>query len=197
MEEEEEWRSVVGLDGRYEVSSMGRLRSVGTRKRGPGYDGDGHYYFTLASRVSGYPVAGLTVNGKTRQYYVHSMVAEAFLCPRPDGLHANHKNANRCDNRPENLEWVTPRQNLIHGMMLKSRKSSKLSNEDVARIQAEPVVHGTMRRLADEYGVSIQLIWYTIRKRLGPAAQKEVMANTINSGTLQPQPQEEPWHSSN
>lgn len=179
MEEEEEWRSVVGLDGRYEVSSMGRLRSVGTRKRGPGYDGDGHYYFTLASRVSGYPVAGLTVNGKTRQYYVHSMVAEAFLCPRPDGLHANHKNLDRTDNRACNLEWVTPRQNAIHGLVHGSRRGRRLSHEDVARIKAEPLVHGTMARLAKEYGVSLQLIWYTIKERMSLDAQRTLVAPDV------------------
>jgi hypothetical protein len=66
----------------------------------------------LAMRVvNGYHHVTL---GRGRQRAVHVLVAEAFICKRPEGKVVNHKNGNRKDNRVENIEWVTQSENVKH-----------------------------------------------------------------------------------
>lgn len=78
----EEWRPVVGLEGYYEVSSFGRVRSLyrnSMRIMRPSY-----------SNTGGYPLYILTVNGVRYPRYGHHMVAEAFIGPRPEGQEVRH-----------------------------------------------------------------------------------------------------------
>ncbi len=103
----EHWLPVKGYEGLYEVSNYGRVRAL-------------NYYGRLIKRImhltagwGKYIKAGLTGrDGKTRYFRVHRLVALAFL-PQPaeDKTQVNHKNGNKQDNRVENLEWVTPREN--------------------------------------------------------------------------------------
>ena len=53
-------------------------------------------------------------NGQRVMRSVHRLVAEAFIGPCPEGLEVNHKNGQKQDNRPENLEYVTTAENLSH-----------------------------------------------------------------------------------
>ena len=62
----------------------------------------------------GYRICHVRVNRKTLCRSVHSLVLAAFSGPRPQGLVANHINGNKLDNRPCNLEWVTPSENIRH-----------------------------------------------------------------------------------
>ena len=86
----------------------------------------------------GYHVVGISIGGKVKTRSVHSLVAEAFHGPRPDGHVVNHKNSIRTDNRPENLEWVTPQQNVRHAM-LAGRHSSCGENNPKAKLRAYDV----------------------------------------------------------
>src|SRR5208337_2388611 len=49
-----------------------------------------------------------------RSHYVHDMVAAAFLGPKPEGHHVNHRDSDRTNNLPSNLEYVTPQGNVDH-----------------------------------------------------------------------------------
>ena len=103
----EQWRQVVGRDG-YEVSDQGRIRSLdrivhtanGQQRR---YRGN-----TLQAWVrsdSGHHVVSL---GHCDRRYVHTLVAEAFIGPRPAvGMECRHLNGDPSDNRPANLAWGT------------------------------------------------------------------------------------------
>lgn len=108
----EVWKPIKGFEGIYEVSNLGRVRSL-TRKvwnyTKPGrilkpYD-NGHSYLNV----------GLSNGGKEEKHaYIHRLVAQAFI-PNPDNLpQVNHKNFDKKDNRVENLEWVTEEQNHKH-----------------------------------------------------------------------------------
>ena len=114
---QEIWRPVVGYEGFYIVSSFGNVVSLGrvvvkrngvTEKKHatplrPHLAGKGYLYVNLYN------------NGKGRQCTVHRLVAIAFLGPS-DGLHVNHKDLNKTNNRLENLEWVTRSENAQHAM---------------------------------------------------------------------------------
>lgn len=107
-------------DGKYEIGSDGSVWSkdfnhTGKRKELKQYlDEDG------------YPHVFLNNEGKRSKLIIHRAVAKLFLKVRPSEKHqVNHKNGKRSDNRAENLEWVTSRENTIHGWRVNGRKQSK------------------------------------------------------------------------
>ena len=111
----EEWRPVVGYEGSYEVSSHGRIRTVERKAR------VAHGFRTVPAKLlsprphhGGYHCITFCV-GHVRQYQTyHRAVAQAFI-PNPSDLpEVNHINGDKKDNRVENLEWCTRRQNAAH-----------------------------------------------------------------------------------
>lgn len=130
MTENEEWRAVVGFEGRYEVSNIGRVRSVDTVV----YAGRGRTRRARGRVLSlyygdRYPKANLKVNGKQRNSYVHILVAAAFLGPCPEGMEVCHNNGDRLDNRPENLRYDTHSANMLdrreHGTAFSRRNADE------------------------------------------------------------------------
>lgn len=111
------WKSVVGYEGSYEVSSYGNVRSV-TRKVRTGKN----YTRTVKGKIlrqhvsrNGYKFLSLCKNGKYTGCFVHVLVAKAFL-PNPNNYPiVNHKSQEKTDNRVENLEWCTYLYNNTYG----------------------------------------------------------------------------------
>lgn len=148
------WKPVVGYDGRYSVSNKGRVRTESHVARGRW----GHQ--RLRARIlrpgsaSGYPVVRL---GRSRPYFVHRLVLEAFVGPRPEGMEACHNNGDRTDNRAENLRWDTRTNNhadkVAHGTAPRGENNSraKLAEDDVLAIRQQG---GAPHELAEAYGVS-------------------------------------------
>lgn len=97
------WKEIKGYEG-YEISSTGRVKSL-----------KGKYERILKSAINmhGYYFVGLSKNGKVTTKKVHQLVAIAFLNHVPNGfiLVINHINIDKLDNRVENLEIVTMREN--------------------------------------------------------------------------------------
>ena len=58
-----------------------------------------------------------SISIKGKNYRVHRLVAETYIPNPEDKPQVNHKNKNRCDNRVDNLEWVTCQENIIHALM--------------------------------------------------------------------------------
>lgn len=110
----EEWRPVVGYEKLYSVSSLGRVRrdAAGGRNAKPGR------ILTLHAGKSHYLILCLNGASKRRTFYAHALVAAAFLGRRPDGLQVNHKDGNKKNNRPENLEYCTVAENVRHAYRL-------------------------------------------------------------------------------
>ncbi len=105
------WRPVVGHEDFYEVSAAGQVKRIGAG-RGARV---GHI---LAGRPDGggYPVVNLYA-GSTKSKvarHVHSLVAEAFIGPRPVGYEVNHRDLNPMNPALSNLEYVTHSENLEH-----------------------------------------------------------------------------------
>lgn len=104
----EEWRAIDGYPA-YEVSSEGRIRRTAAARNSPA----GHVLSTRGLR-SGYPSVDLCHEGKKTTHLVHRVVAVAFLGPCPDSHEVNHRDADKTNNRAENLEYVTSSQNQFH-----------------------------------------------------------------------------------
>jgi hypothetical protein len=73
-----------------------------------------------ACTTAGYPLVTLC---NRKRYYVHALVLEAFVGPRPAGHETNHINGNKADNRLENLEWVSTSENQKHALANRLRKT--------------------------------------------------------------------------
>lgn len=112
----EKWARVVGYVGYYEVSTAGRVRSVarvvtrGTVKQPL----RGKLLSPGRNPKTGHLTVGLNRAGKVRYFYVHRLVAVAFI-PNPSGLpEVNHKDLDKGNNAKSNLEWMTHSGNKRH-----------------------------------------------------------------------------------
>ena len=108
----EMWRAVVGYEGRYEVSSSGRVRSVprtGIRKDGSRLSVRGQILKPWIHPKTEYLIVGRG-KGEPREY-VHRLVALAFLGPEPEGMEVCHEDGKRWNNTLANLRWDTRSSN--------------------------------------------------------------------------------------
>jgi HNH endonuclease/NUMOD4 motif len=105
MTEAEEWLPVLGWEDYYEVSSHGRMRSL-PRKYRPGV-------YLLKPFVSGapYPQVKMSRRNTPRYAFVHHLVAQAFIGPRPPGEHIRHLDGDPTNNHVSNLRYGTPSEN--------------------------------------------------------------------------------------
>ena len=127
MEEKEIWKDIEGYEGMYQVSNMGRVRSVErTAWNGKGYRTVAERILKAGNSGLGYLVVTLCKEGENKNHLIHRLVAKAFL-PNADNLpEVNHKDENKENNKAENLEWVTCSENINHGTRNK-RMAEKLS----------------------------------------------------------------------
>ena len=105
----EEWRPVVGFEGLYEVSSLGRVRSLNYNREG--------IIKVLNACVdgSGYLQVQLSKKGKVSHRHIHRLVAEAFI-PNPENLpQVNHRDECKTNNAVWNLEWCDKFYNMNYG----------------------------------------------------------------------------------
>lgn len=115
----ERWLAIPGYEGFFEVSDLGRVRSIDRqivhrnrwgstteyRKRGLVLRG--------FVRRDGYPAVNLKALGASKTFAIHSLVLTAFRGARPSRMECCHSNGVRADNRLENLRWDTSRANHI------------------------------------------------------------------------------------
>ena len=137
---EEQWKDIAGFEGYYQISSMGRVKSV--ERYIQQTDGMKRPY-KIPERIlkpkkkpNGYMGVGLAMGGKVQNSLIHRMVAEAFI-PNPDNLPTvNHKNEDKTDNRMENLEWCSVAYNNTYGTRLE-RTSKQPHNHPVIMLDIE------------------------------------------------------------
>ena len=123
--EEEIWKPIKGYEGLYEISNLGRVKSLN-------YKGTGKEKILKNTENSkGYLMVCLTKNGKQKLFKIHRLVAEAFI-PNPENKPCiDHINTIKNDNRVENLRWVTNEENNNNPLTKKKR------NENYANFKGE------------------------------------------------------------
>lgn len=95
------WKDVLGYEGLYRVSNLGRFRSS-----------DGTLRSVTREPRNGYCRVSVRKDGKKKSLYIHSLVLEAFVGPRPTGMDCCHNNDDKADNRLCNLRWDSRANNL-------------------------------------------------------------------------------------
>lgn len=155
---DEIWKPVVGYEDQYEVSSLGRVRSLpktvphikGTRTiparvLKPQRQSSGHLYIrSLGGR-----------NGKLA--WIHRLVYEAFVGPIPEGMDIRHLDGDPSKNTPENLMPGTRVEN-AHDVYAYGGRYRKLRREDVIEIRRRLSAGEPQRLIAKDFAVSCQTI---------------------------------------
>ena len=122
MEEQEIWLPVVGWEGLYEVSSLGRVKSLPGKKGGR--DKTGRILRPGKTRF-GYLGVMFDFEGRSKWVTVHRIVATAFI-PNTNTLPCiNHKDFNKRNNTESNLEWCTYKHNSRHALDARRIRSGR------------------------------------------------------------------------
>lgn len=106
------WKDIPGYEGLYQVSNLGNIKSLDRYKiikakiKGrilkPGINSQGYYQVVLNK------------NGRTKHVRINRIVAQVFIKNEKNKKEVNHKDGNKQNNCVDNLEWVTPKENMQH-----------------------------------------------------------------------------------
>ena len=108
--DKEAWAKIPGFNGAYEISTFGRVRRVIEESN----QHRGVPYIMRLSKSGRYAQVSLQEGDEKRTFNVHRLVAQAFI-PNPRNLpQVNHIDGNKRNNRADNLEWVTAKENAKH-----------------------------------------------------------------------------------
>ena len=140
MENIEIWKDIENYKGFYQVSNLGRVKSVERDKFLP----NGTFHSHLKEKIlvpglnnKGYSYVNLFKNGKRKSMLVHRLVALAFIENPENKPMINHKDENPQNNCVNNLEWCTASYNVNYGTrnvrMIQNRRNYKLGNNPSAK----------------------------------------------------------------
>ncbi len=176
--ENEEWRTIPSHPN-YAASSFGRIKRLTSNTSGKA----GNIRKpTLIS--TGYLVLRLSDDGIIKTYSVHSLVAGTFLEKTESDFQVNHKNGIKTDNRIENLEYISCRENIQHSYLfgLQSKEQNQGSKNGRAKLTETDVkdiinsadrAHGFTVRLAKQYNVAPNIISRILSGKIWKHLQKE------------------------
>lgn len=131
--EGEIWNDINGFNGMYMVSNLGRVRSLFRKKS--------NYNQFVTPKImrasdngNGYLFVNLTVNNKSKRFYIHRLVASSFIQNPNNYPHINHKDENKHNNCIDNLEWCTPAYNNLYGTAKERGRKTRRDNGNCREI---------------------------------------------------------------
>lgn len=149
---QEIFKDIKGYRGLYKISNKGRVRSTGG-------------ILTPTDNGKGYLIIGLCKDGKRKNFYIHRLVAEAFIDNPEKKPVVNHKDYNTRNNDVNNLEWVTQKENIAHSINnMRGKKHNSKTNTGERNI--------SYRATKDRYRVIINRKEYGTFKTLKEAIAK-------------------------
>ncbi|WP_372732230.1 NUMOD4 domain-containing protein [Novosphingobium sp.] len=156
----ENWKAVTGWEGLYEVSDLGRVRSLPREVYRPTTP------FKIKGRVlkqfpdkNGYPAVKLC-GENTRTKVVHQIVCEAFHGPKPEGCVVAHNDGTKTNARADNLRWATFKENsadaIEHDQLARGERHvmSRLKEVQVVYIKLMRAYGVARSDLARKFGVT-------------------------------------------
>ncbi len=160
----EQWKQIAGFPD-YEASTMGRIRRLPSGR-----------VMVNCYQTSGYQKVTLRRNPLQKTLLVHRIVAAVFISEIPAGIQVNHINGDKRDNRLENLELVTPKDNLLHAQSIlgvapvhpgigSKHHSAKLTEEDVLEIRRLYADGARPGEIAPRFGIVRTAIYPIINRR--------------------------------
>lgn len=169
------WKDVLGYEGYYQVSNLGRVKSLDrvVLRKGHNMNLKGKIIKPQLNEF-GYQMVVLIKMAKSKSIKIHQLVANAFI-PNPENLPCiNHKDGLKRNNHATNLEWCTYSQNHKHAYDMGLKKpyerngeknpKAKFTNEEVTQIRRIHKHVGTAE-LASKYGVHVDTITNMIKRK--------------------------------
>jgi hypothetical protein len=144
MENKEIWKDIVGYESIYQVSNTGKVKSLARKvKNVNGYSLIKGIILKNRVNKKGYASIDLSFKNNKKCCVVHRLVATAFIPNSDNKPQVNHINGIKSDNRLENLEWTSPKENVKHAfdnglrkkMIGENNPYSKLKNSQVIEIK--------------------------------------------------------------
>lgn len=169
--EQEKWLPVKGYEGFYEVSNMGNVRSVDRRCNGKRQGSSKMCKGKVLNQITnyqGYKRVNLSVNQNRKAFFVHRLVADAFVENPNKFRFVNHKDENKGNNKSENLEWCTCVYNVNYGTR-NQKVSTGMQNKRCKEVVGINDITGETIRFrslgdAQRNGFSKYCIWAVINK---------------------------------
>lgn len=163
------WKSIKGFEGLYEISNLGNIRSLDRLVKHSKSGFRKCHGKIIAKRIgdSGYYFSMLYKDGKYYHVQIHRAVASAFVKNPDSKPQVNHINADKLDNRCENLEWCTASENMKHAYSNNLIPLDKIGKKGAENNSARKVEQynpetgesvakfGTMKEAAEALGVSV------------------------------------------
>ena len=162
---EEIWKDIEGYEGRYQVSNLGRVKAL--PRTVEGHNQHGKWTRTEPAKIMAqklqntdrYQVSLRDADGKRTTFYVHRLVAMAFVPGYFEGATVNHKNEDHHDNRADNLEWMTKAENNAYGTHnFRVGKSLRMAVEMLTDEGEHVAYYDSMSEAAEKSGCPLSSI---------------------------------------